>query len=113
MRYEIHVGRSTEYRRHHSSLTIFSWRQRMGRSRLGSDPQNARRKDGHYLALAGLGQRYPVVGLLFHVPAGLRRDSADQRVISSSQCSSSGQSGAVPLVIIGVMARSAAYFYVR
>jgi NADH-quinone oxidoreductase subunit N len=65
---------------------------------------------------AGLGQRYPVVGLLFSMFllafAGIPLTSGFVSKFSVFQAAAKG--GAVPLVIIGVIASAvAAYFYVR
>ena len=65
---------------------------------------------------AGLGQRYPVVGLLFAMFllafAGIPLTSGFVSKFSVFQAAAKG--GAVPLVIIGVIASGvAAYFYVR
>ncbi len=65
---------------------------------------------------AGLGQRYPVVGLLFSMFllafAGIPLTSGFVSKFSVFQAAANG--GAVPLVIIGVIASAvAAYFYVR
>jgi NADH-quinone oxidoreductase subunit N len=65
---------------------------------------------------AGLGQRYPVVGLLFSMFllafAGIPLTSGFVAKFSVFQAAAKG--GAVPLVIIGVIASAvAAYFYVR
>ncbi|HZC89835.1 MAG TPA: NADH-quinone oxidoreductase subunit NuoN [Mycobacterium sp.] len=65
---------------------------------------------------AGLGQRYPVVGLLFSMFllafAGIPLTSGFVSKFAVFQAAAKG--GAVPLVIIGVMASAvAAYFYVR
>ena len=65
---------------------------------------------------AGLGQRYPVVGLLFSMFllafAGIPLTSGFVSKFAVFQAAAKG--GAVPLVIIGVIASAvAAYFYVR
>jgi NADH-quinone oxidoreductase subunit N len=65
---------------------------------------------------AGLGQRYPVVGLLFSMfllaLAGIPLTSGFVSKFAVFQAAAKG--GAVPLVIIGVIASGvAAYFYVR
>jgi NADH-quinone oxidoreductase subunit N len=65
---------------------------------------------------AGLGQRYPVVGLLFSMFllafAGIPLTSGFVSKFAVFQAAAKG--GAVPLVIIGVIASGvAAYFYVR
>ena len=65
---------------------------------------------------AGLGQRYPVVGLLFSLFllafAGIPLTSGFIGKLAVFQAAANG--GAVPLVIIGVIASAvAAYFYVR
>ena len=73
-------------------------------------------EDATILHWAGLGQRYPVVGLLFSMFllafAGIPLTSGFISKFAVFQAAAKG--GAVPLVIIGVLASAvAAYFYVR
>jgi NADH-quinone oxidoreductase subunit N len=73
-------------------------------------------EDASMARWAGLGQRYPVVGLLFSMFllafAGIPLTSGFVSKFSVFQAAAKG--GAVPLVIIGVIASGvAAYFYVR
>jgi NADH-quinone oxidoreductase subunit N len=73
-------------------------------------------EDAGVVRWAGLGQRYPVVGLLFSMFllafAGIPLTSGFVSKFAVFQSAAKG--GAVPLVIIGVMASAvAAYFYVR
>jgi NADH-quinone oxidoreductase subunit N len=73
-------------------------------------------EDATMVHWAGLGQRYPVVGLLFSMFllafAGIPLTSGFVSKFAVFQAAAKG--GAVPLVIIGVIASGvAAYFYVR